>query len=177
MASIWLVDLAEQLPWAQLDGYDISSSQFPPAEWLPRNVKLMTLDALAEIPSSLIEKYDVIHVGLLVLVAGDDPMPLLRNLRRMLRLEVVKTHFYPIPNEITHPWTHMHLLSVGELIKNVKDSGGDVKEWWDIYVKAIEEARNGAGIRMGMVVAVGERPCSSSSPQPGRLSIKVSPGK
>lgn len=71
----------------------------------------------------------------------------------------------------------MHLLSVGELIKNVKDSGGDVKEWWDIYVKAIEEARNGAGIRMGMVVAVGERPCSSSSPQPGRLSIKVSPGK
>lgn len=82
--SIWLIDLAEQLPQAKLDGYDISSAQFPPTEWLPSNVQLETLDALAEVPKPLIEKYDVIHLGLLVLVAGDDPLPLLRNVVRML---------------------------------------------------------------------------------------------
>lgn len=81
-----MIDLAEQLPLVQLHGYDLSSSQFPPKEWLPNNVKLMTLDALAEVPSELIEVYDVIHVGLLVLVAGDDPMPLLRNLIKMLSM-------------------------------------------------------------------------------------------
>lgn len=54
----------------------------------------------------------------------------------------------------------MHLLSVGELIKNVKDSGGDVTRWWDLYVKAIEEVRNGTSVRMGMVVAVGKKPSS-----------------
>lgn len=52
----------------------------------------------------------------------------------------------------------MHLLSVGELIKQVRDSGEKTREWWDLYVKAIEEARNGASIRMAMVVAVGRKP-------------------
>ncbi|KAL8704725.1 MAG: hypothetical protein Q9225_008069, partial [Loekoesia sp. 1 TL-2023] len=218
---VWLIDLAEQLPQAELDGYDISSSQFPPQKWLPKNIHLMTLDALAEVPESLVEKYDVVHVGLLVLAVGNDPMPLLRNLSRMLKpggylhwdeadlgglyrttvdpsvskrnldalydlvderfnpagfsfswvrsldqflpkvgLEVVNFQLYDIPDEIAHPWTHMHLLSVGELIKNVKDSGGDVTRWWNLYIKAIEEARNGASIRMGMVVAVGKKPSS-----------------
>ncbi|KAL8787997.1 MAG: hypothetical protein Q9213_001889 [Squamulea squamosa] len=83
--TIWLVDLAEQLPHAQLDGYDISSSQWPPAEWLPSNVKLKTLDALAIVPNHLVEKYDVIHIGLLVLVARDDPKPLLKNVLSMLK--------------------------------------------------------------------------------------------
>lgn len=82
--SMWLIDLAEQLPRAKLDGYDVSSSQFPPPEWLPRNVKLEVLDALAEVPSSLVEKYDVVHIGLLVLVVGDNPLRLLRNVIRML---------------------------------------------------------------------------------------------
>ena len=84
MISIWLIDLAEQLPRGQLDGYDISSAQFPPAKWLPANVKLSTLDALAEVPAPLVGRYDVIHIGLLVLVLGDDPGPLLRNILRML---------------------------------------------------------------------------------------------
>ncbi|KAL9031755.1 MAG: hypothetical protein Q9196_000232 [Gyalolechia fulgens] len=229
--SIWLIDLAQQLPHAQLDGYDISSTQFPPAEWLPSNVKLKTLDALAEVPSSLVSTYDVIHAGLVVLVAGDDPVPLLRNLIKMLStrllssslssvtvrkyepggylqwdeadlgglhrktinpsvskrsldglyelvderflpagftfrydgrpsngLTVVDNKFFPIPDEIAHPWTHMHLLSVGELIKNVRDSGDNAQEWWDLYIEAIEEARRGASVRMDMVVAVGRKP-------------------
>lgn len=54
----------------------------------------------------------------------------------------------------------MHLLSVSELLKNVKDAEHNVHEWWKLYVKAIEEAREGASIRMGMVVAVGKKPKS-----------------
>lgn len=47
-------------------------------------MELTTLNALAEIPSILVEKYDVIHIGLLVLVAGDEPVPLLKNVVKML---------------------------------------------------------------------------------------------
>ena len=79
-----MIDLAEQLPSAQLDGFDISSSQFPPKEWLPTNVTLVTHNALNPVPSEFVAKYDVIHVGLLVLVAGEDPSRLLRNLIKML---------------------------------------------------------------------------------------------
>lgn len=73
---------------------------------------------------------------------------------------MLENQYCPIPNEIAHPWTHMHLLSVGELIKNVEDSGDDAQPWRDLYVKAIDEARNGASIRMAMVVAVGQMPCT-----------------
>ncbi|KAL8760291.1 MAG: hypothetical protein Q9184_003386 [Pyrenodesmia sp. 2 TL-2023] len=149
----------------KLDGYDISSSQVPPQPWLPTNVSLVTLDALAEIPDSHVGKYDVIHIGLLVLVAGDDPLPLLRNVIRLLirslkkmvcngGLVDVRAHQFSILDEIAHPWTHMHFLSVGELNKNVENSDGDAKEWWDLYTIAIDEARNGASTRMGMVVAL-----------------------
>ena len=81
-----MIDLSEQLPLAQLDGFDISDSQFPPQQWLPSNVKLRTHDALAEVPNELVEKYDVIHLGLLVLVAGDNPTILLNNAVKMLSM-------------------------------------------------------------------------------------------
>ncbi|KAI4098050.1 MAG: hypothetical protein LQ339_006618 [Xanthoria mediterranea] len=217
--GIWLIDLAEQLPRAKLVGYDVSPLQFPPPEWLPRNVKLEVLDALAEVPSSLVENYDVVHIGLLVLVVGDNPLPLLRNVIRMLKpngyiqwdeadlgglfrttstpttskdsleelydlvdkrfnrarlshswvrsldelfrqegLVVIEYKQFPIPNEIAHPWTHMHLLSLGELIKDIEKSGEDSHKWLDLHAGAIEEARHGASVRMNMVVAVGRKP-------------------
>ena len=81
-----MIDLSDQLPLAQLEGFDISDSQFPPQEWLPTNVKLTTRDALAEVPSTLVERYDVIDLGLLVLVAGDNPMTLLNNAVKMLSM-------------------------------------------------------------------------------------------
>lgn len=62
-----------------------------------------------------------------------------------------------IPDEIAHPWTHMHLLSIGELIKNVEDSGENAQHWRDLYISAIEEARNGVSVRMAMVVTVGQK--------------------
>lgn len=52
----------------------------------------------------------------------------------------------------------MHLLSLGELIKDVEKSGEDSHKWLDLHAGAIEEARHGASVRMNMVVAVGRKP-------------------
>lgn len=86
--SIWLIELAEKLPsTAQLDGFDISSAQFPAREWLPKNVNLTNLDVLAPVPEHLIAKYDIVHIGLFVtVVQDDDPLPLLDNLLLMLSM-------------------------------------------------------------------------------------------
>ncbi|MCJ1303443.1 hypothetical protein MMC08_006253 [Hypocenomyce scalaris] len=85
--GIWLIELAKTLPAAtQLDGYDISSAQFPPKEWWPKNVNLQTLDALGAVPEELVGKYDVVHVGLLcVVVRNEDPAPVLKHLMALLK--------------------------------------------------------------------------------------------
>ncbi|KAL9601035.1 MAG: hypothetical protein Q9179_002996 [Wetmoreana sp. 5 TL-2023] len=86
----------------------------------------------------------------------------LDDLLRQEGLTVIENKYFQIPDEIAHPWTHMLLLSLGELVQNVKDSGDDAQKWWDLYVEAIEEARHGASVRMGMVVAVGRKPISQA---------------
>ena len=78
-------------------------------------------------------------------------------------LGVLENVYSPIPDAIAHPWSHMHLLSVGELVKNVEASGEDVRHWQDLYAGAIEETRNSASIRMAMVVAVGQKDGSERS--------------
>ena len=83
--SVWLIETARTLPEAQLDGYDISPSQFPAKERLPKNVKLATLDAFGLIPEDLVGKYDVVHISLFVmLVRNENPAPVLENLMLML---------------------------------------------------------------------------------------------
>lgn len=72
------------MPKAQLEGYDISTEQFPPREWLPENVSLSQLDVLKPIPKELVEKFDVIHLGIVVAVVNDNPHPLLENILKML---------------------------------------------------------------------------------------------
>lgn len=61
--SVWLFDLAQELPdTVCLHGYDISATQFPPKELWPPNVELSLMDSLNDPPSSLLEKYDVVHL-------------------------------------------------------------------------------------------------------------------
>lgn len=86
---IWLVDLAKELankyPSARLHGYDISTAQFPPKKWLPKNVNLDTLDIMKPIPDSLRGQFDVVHTGYLCLVVEKgDPFPILDNLLALL---------------------------------------------------------------------------------------------
>lgn len=83
--SIWLIDLAKELPHAILDGFDISAVQFPHKNWLPARVTLQELNALGPMPKELLGRYDVVHVGLVVLlVPGGDPSVLVNNLLSLL---------------------------------------------------------------------------------------------
>ncbi|QSZ29229.1 hypothetical protein DSL72_003741 [Monilinia vaccinii-corymbosi] len=87
--GIWLLDVAKQLAdsntSAQLDGFDISSAQYPPSGLLPSNVKLDILDIFEPVPEALWGKYDVVHIGLLCLVVRDcNPGPVLDNLLKLL---------------------------------------------------------------------------------------------
>lgn len=69
----------------QLDGFDISADQFPDKGWLPKNVTLNTLDSLAPLPEHLVAKYDVVHIGLVVMIIkNENPTPLLKNVMAML---------------------------------------------------------------------------------------------
>ena len=74
----------------QLDGYDIPAKHFPPKEWRPLNLQYSTYDALYPVLDEMIGKYDVVHVGLLVMIVkNEDPVPLLLNL-----LSMVSTKFF-----------------------------------------------------------------------------------
>ena len=83
--AMWLIDLARELPKAQLDGFDISLAQAPHQQWLPANVKLRTWNIFDDVPDDLVAKYDIVHVRLLIVVVkNSDPRPIIRNLAKML---------------------------------------------------------------------------------------------
>ncbi len=84
--SIWLLDLAKTLlPSAQLEGFDICSSGYPPSEWLPSNVNLGVWNVFDEPPENLHGKYDVVHIRLFLVVINDnDPLTILRHCIKIL---------------------------------------------------------------------------------------------
>ena len=84
---MWPIEVSKALPPStRLDGFDVSGDQFPPAEWLPPNVRLSTADAFAPVPEDLVGRYDVVHLRMMVLVvrAAADLDGLLGNLVRLL---------------------------------------------------------------------------------------------
>lgn len=90
------MDAAREYPGAQLDGFDLSTAQFPHQAWLPKNITLGTMDLFSPIPESLRGRYDVVHVGLLVLVVQKgDPLPVLDNLLALLSAYLVAS--LPLP--------------------------------------------------------------------------------
>jgi len=82
----WLIDIARQFPNAKLEGFDIDLDQAPHENWLPSNVKIRYWNIFEDVPSDLIEKYDVVHVRLLVLVIepGNHGV-VIRNLLKLLK--------------------------------------------------------------------------------------------
>lgn len=84
--SSWLLDLSKELTTADLEGFDINIAQGPFNELLPGNVKLMRWNIFDEVPESLIGRYDIIHLRLLILVVQDsDPSSILRKVFKMLK--------------------------------------------------------------------------------------------
>lgn len=79
------MDVKREYPAAQIDGFDISFAQCPPAEWLPEGVRLRELDLYEPLPAELEGIYDVVHLRLFfVVIRNNDPAPVLKNLLRML---------------------------------------------------------------------------------------------
>lgn len=99
--SIWLIDLQSHLPSsALLDGFDVSSLQFPPKEWLPPNVSLKLLNILEEVPEHLHGKYDVVNIRYFCCVVKDnDPGLVIKNVLKMLSISR-SSLYYPQVSEI-----------------------------------------------------------------------------
>lgn len=72
----------------RIEASDISLAQTPPKAWLPPHVTIEQLDILDgdNFPTSLIGRYDIVHIRLFQLVIQDgDPFPVLRNLLKLLK--------------------------------------------------------------------------------------------
>jgi hypothetical protein len=80
------LDLADQLPQTvQLDGYDISDSQYPSQGALASNMSLGVLDSFGDVPPHLTGKYDVVHLRFwCCVVKGNDPSLLIRHAMNLL---------------------------------------------------------------------------------------------
>ena len=86
--AAWARAAALAHPDAQVDGFDVSLAQCPPAAWLPRNMALREWDLFDEaaLPPEAVGRYDVVHARLLfVVVRGGDPRPVIRALGRLAR--------------------------------------------------------------------------------------------
>ncbi|MCJ1326899.1 hypothetical protein MMC10_003565 [Thelotrema lepadinum] len=85
--GVWLCDLSNDLPSSsQLDGFDISDSQFPVPESLPSKVKLYAQDAAAEPPRELHGQYDIVHLRLfLSVIVDNDPGSVLNFCHKLLK--------------------------------------------------------------------------------------------
>jgi hypothetical protein len=71
--AIWLTEVSKLVSTdCQLDGYDISSAQFPPPELLPSNINLQQHDILKPLGEEYFGYYDIIAVRLLVTALADD---------------------------------------------------------------------------------------------------------
>jgi len=84
--GMWLIDVARELPMAQLDGFDNNLAQAPHSKWLPPSITMHYWNIFDDLPDDLIGKYDIVHVRLLVLVIEHgNPKPVIRNLFKMLK--------------------------------------------------------------------------------------------
>ena len=85
--SQWLIDVSREMPFAQLDGFDISEEQYPSEAWLPDHISLGRLDVTKPIPPHLEGLYDLVHVQLfLCVVQKDGPAAILNELYKLLSM-------------------------------------------------------------------------------------------
>ena len=70
----------------EFDGFDITSSNFPAAGWLPSNVRLHVWDAFSELPEEYVGVFDVVHIRTMFSCVIENKVdPLLSNLLKMLK--------------------------------------------------------------------------------------------
>ncbi|KAL5364273.1 S-adenosyl-L-methionine-dependent methyltransferase [Aspergillus floccosus] len=83
----WLLDVARAVPeTVQLDGFDVSDSQFPPRRMWPPNVTMSALNSLQDPPLHLRGKYNVVHLRMWTcIIQQNDPTPLIRHAKSLLK--------------------------------------------------------------------------------------------
>ncbi|KAI1773802.1 S-adenosyl-L-methionine-dependent methyltransferase [Hypoxylon cercidicola] len=82
----FLLRLQPTYPDARLEGFDISSSLYPPQSTLPPNVSLAELDMKQPFPEDMHGKYDLVHARMLVAaMRPSDWETAVRNLARLLK--------------------------------------------------------------------------------------------
>ncbi|KAI0487359.1 hypothetical protein F4859DRAFT_509927 [Xylaria cf. heliscus] len=84
--EIWLAELSDALPEnSQLHGFDISRDQYPPKEWLPKNVSLHEHDAFKPFPAQFLGTFDVVNLRFFItLLNTENIQRLLSNLKALL---------------------------------------------------------------------------------------------
>jgi hypothetical protein len=64
--SIWATETSQFLQSkdidAQIDGFDVSTAQFPPPAWLPANVALYLHDVFEPYPEEFRGKFDLVQI-------------------------------------------------------------------------------------------------------------------
>ncbi|KAL9615980.1 MAG: hypothetical protein Q9160_009104 [Pyrenula sp. 1 TL-2023] len=95
--GLWLSELSKTLPsTVQLDGFDVSSDQFPHPTFLPHNVRLQVADAREDPAPSICGVYDVVHLRLLLaVVENDDPGPFIRHCQKLLSMVASPRTYIP----------------------------------------------------------------------------------
>lgn len=82
---VWLRDLQATLrPTTEYIGLDIVPGQAGPQEWLPPNVSVRQWDATTELPTDLVERFDIVNLRLFGLVIQGSPKPLLQKIIKLL---------------------------------------------------------------------------------------------
>ena len=83
---IWCIDVSDEVDQSvTIDGFDISSEQFPHASFLPSNVHLYTQDIHVPFPEELRGKYDLVVLRFLVTVVDSHSLgPLVENIASLL---------------------------------------------------------------------------------------------
>lgn len=84
--GLWAIQVAEDLPHAQVDASDISLSLIPPKPDLPSNLSVRKWSFFDPVPEEWKGAFDLLHVRLIVQVFGgnQDPRPVLEKFVSML---------------------------------------------------------------------------------------------
>ncbi|KAM0139412.1 hypothetical protein ACHAP3_003182 [Botrytis cinerea] len=159
-------ELAESKTNAQLDGFDISTSQYPHSALLPSNVKLDVMDIFKPVPERLKGQYDVVHIGLLcVVIPGGDPRYVLDNVLTLWirqlgpifqerEITVLDDQLLGPEPDILYAWTLMHMNGIKELVNVAGEESRDVME---LYRRAVQEVQEGACVEVMLVNVVGRK--------------------